>query len=200
LISNIIDKNISGLYLKNMKMIKKTEKNGTYTERLKRILDDDVSDIDSSEILNAAYDSLEAGDIDDARDLFLININMDGHSEDSLNGLAIALCENGEPEKALVVIKKAVELYGDDAITLANMGTILAENGKFSESVEYYEKSISADPYSSETYLGLIDLYVMFGNPAMAFLSCRRAQEALPEDPDIKETMAQILIEIAASL
>ena len=46
-------------------------------------MDDDVSDIDSSEILNAAYDSLEAGDIDDARDLFLININMDGHSEDS---------------------------------------------------------------------------------------------------------------------
>ena len=184
-----------------MKPTKKIEKTAVYTDKLKRILKkDDLADFDSNEILNAAYDKLDEAEYDAARDLFLISIKMDGYSADALNGLAIALCEKGETCNAMTVIKKAVELYPDDAVTLANTGTIFAENGIFAEAVGYYEKSLDADPGSPETYLGLIDLYMMFGNCAMAFLTCRRAAELLPDDEDINETMKQVLLEMAVSL
>lgn len=181
-------------------MNKQNDRNPLYRERLRRILNtEDVDRLDSNDIIDFAYDNLEAGQIDNARDLFLINLKTEGNSPDSLNGLAITLCEKGEVAQAMVVIKKAVELYPDDPVTVANMGSIASEAGDFAQAVYHYNRSLEIDPRSVDTHASLIELYMDTGDFGMALITCRTALDLVPGDESLQRLMEDIILEMAIS-
>ncbi|MGL4371018.1 MAG: tetratricopeptide repeat protein, partial [Spirochaetota bacterium] len=76
---------------------------------------------DVDQLIDLGFESVESGDYEKAYDLFMINMTMTGSSPDAINGLAISLCEMGNQDKALDVMKYAAGLYPDDAITIANL-------------------------------------------------------------------------------
>jgi tetratricopeptide (TPR) repeat protein len=178
------------------------EKLNRYNDKLTRILDNDELEIvheDSSYLIDFGYESIEIGDFDKAYDLFMLNLGIDGESPDALNGVAIALCEMGKKEIGLKIINKASEQYPDDAITLANTASISWENGDFARAVQYYHKSIEADPSQVETFLNLAELYLENGFLPMALASCMNAMKNFPDNKQLIDLNNDIILEMAIS-
>jgi tetratricopeptide (TPR) repeat protein len=119
---------------------------------------------------------------------------------DILNGLGITLCEMGRLHESRQVLKIAVDITPDDAITLANMAGVLWEMNDYEEAIHFYRKSLEADPEIEETHYNLINLYMETGSLFMAFIHCQDLINMNGESEEAREMMEDIILNLGISI
>jgi tetratricopeptide (TPR) repeat protein len=98
------------------------------------------------------------------------------------------------------VLEKTVELYPDDAITLANIAGLYWEEGDSGKAVYYYCKSLNSDKSIPETHLNLINLYYEQGQLFMAYIACLNLMKIHPDNPQAKEIIDDLIIDMGLTI
>jgi tetratricopeptide (TPR) repeat protein len=152
--------------------------------------------IDTDSLIDTGYKYLELEEFKKAFKIFSMIIRINGIDPDSLNGLGVALCELGRLKTSKTVLEKTVELYPDDAITLANIAGVYWDEGEIDKAVYYYSKSLDFDKSITETHLNLINLYYEQGNLFIAYIACLNLLKLFPDNVQALETRDDIIIDL----
>jgi tetratricopeptide (TPR) repeat protein len=171
-----------------------------YISKLVRILTyDELLEYSNDEdsLVDIGYNSLELGDFRKAFKIFSAAVRLNGGDDpDGLNGLGVALCELGRLKSSKAVLEKTVELYPDDAITLANIAGLYWEESDSGKAIHYYYKSLEMDAGIPETHLNLINLYYEQGHLFMAYIACLNLLKIYPDNEQAKEIIDDLIIDM----
>ena len=91
--------------------------------------------------------------------------------------------QQGEPNQAITVYRKSLEVRPDDARTLLNLGVALADVGDFGGAIESYRKSLAADPAQPLAHVNWGIALEALGDTAGAVTAFRRAITVDPNEP-----------------
>ena len=112
---------------------------------------------------------------------------MPANSPDYLEGqhyLGIALHHLGQHEQAISVLEKSIELSGDRADWLGDLGNVLAAQGKYDAAIKIFEKATAKAPHDALTRINLGSVYERAQQDEQAE-ACYKA--ALAIDPACRE-------------
>ncbi len=175
----------------------------TYKEKIKRILtSEELTEFnkDTSSLIDFGYEYVELGDYKRAFKLFSLGARLNGSDPDILNGLGISLCEMGKFRASRLILEKALELYPDDSITLANLAGVCWEEYDIDMAIYYYTKSLEVDPSIQETHFNLINVYYEQGDLFMAYISCLNLLKIFPGNESAIELRDDILLNLGLSV
>lgn len=170
-----------------------------YLSKLTRILTREEMGrflIDTDSLIDTGYKYLESEEFKKAFTIFSMIIRINGIDPDSLNGLGVALCELGRLKTSKTVLEKTVELYPDDAITLANIAGVYWDEGEIEKAIYYYSRSLDYDQSITETHLNLINLYYEQGYLFNAYIACLNLLNIFPDNIQAKETRDDLIIDL----
>ena len=91
--------------------------------------------------------------------------------------------QQGAPNQAITVYRKALEVRPDEARTLLNLGLALADAGDFAGAIESYRKSLAADPAQPLAHVNWGIALEALGDTAGAVSAFRRAIAVDPSEP-----------------
>lgn len=151
-------------------------------------------------LIDRGYECVENGDLDNAFKLFTLGASLDNSDPEILNGLGITLYEMGKINESRVVLERAVRLNPDDAITYANLAGSCWELEDYEKAVFYYAKSIEKDDNIEETHFNLINCYIEIGAIFMALIACKKFLDLFPDNPEGKELMFDIILNLGISM
>jgi len=135
----------------------------------------------------AAYERSDRWDL--AESDLMKSLELQPDEPNVVNYLAYSwLIQGRHYDKAIELLKKAVEVRGEDAHILDSYGWALYKNGEFEEALVYLEKSNLMMPFSVEVNDHLGDVYWHLGRKTEAGYQWKRA---LSFDPD--EDQAKLL-------
>ncbi len=95
--------------------------------------------------------------------------------------LGLAHAQTGNILKAIVHLKKAVELTPDNPVFANNLGEALRRNGDFEKAIKYYKQAISIAPNFSQSYYNLGVAFRDIGETAQSIEQYKKAIQANPE-------------------
>ncbi|MBN2400895.1 MAG: tetratricopeptide repeat protein [Spirochaetes bacterium] len=170
-----------------------------YLSKLTRILTREEMGrflVDTDSLIDTGYKYLESEEFKKAFIIFSMIIRINGIDPDSLNGLGVALCELGRLKTSKTVLEKTVELYPDDAITLANIAGVYWDEGEIEKAIYYYSRSLDYDQSITETHLNLINLYYEQGCLFNAYIACLNLLNIFPDNIQAKETRDDLIIDL----
>jgi regulator of sirC expression with transglutaminase-like and TPR domain len=79
-----------------------------------------------------------------------------------LNNLANHYKLHGSYERAIAILKTAMEIFPDQPTFIVNLGNVYERSGKISQAAIEYEKAIAIDPYLCEAYYNLGLLHFLY--------------------------------------
>lgn len=120
--------------------------------------------VDLSDIVKRARDSLKSGDNSGAVELFKKAIEQDQNDPMLHNGLGLSYFKSGLLSNAEDEYRKAIELDGDCVECLNNLGVLKSNQGNISDSKASFERAISIDTEYPEPYFNLGVLYEKNGD------------------------------------
>ena len=91
----------------------------------------------------------------------------------------------GESDKAIIHLKKFARANQQDATVTYKLAWALANNGRFEESIDYYEKSLALDPTRAVIWLEFITMLKNMSDHKLALAKSVLAAEKLPGEPTI---------------
>jgi len=174
-----------------------------YNDRIKRLLTTEEFreyKKDASSLIDFGYDYIEIGDFKRAFKLFSMGARVNGSDPDILNGLGIVLCELGRLKASRAILEKAVTLYPDDSITLANLAGVYWEEGDFDHALFFYARALKTDPSILETHFNLINLHYEQGDLFMAYIACMNLIELHPDNQQAIEMRDDIILNLGLTL
>jgi tetratricopeptide (TPR) repeat protein len=183
--------------VKTMKDIK------AYKEKVKRILtSEELSEFykDTSSLIDFGYEYVELGDYKRAFKLFSLGARLNGSDPDILNGLGISLCEMGKFRASRLILERALDLYPDDSITLANLAGVCWEEYDMDMAIHYYTRSLEIEPAILETHFNLVNVYYEKGDLFMAYISCINLLKLFPDNDQAIELRDDILLNLGLSV
>ncbi|MFH0976716.1 MAG: hypothetical protein V1874_13110 [Spirochaetota bacterium] len=148
-------------------------------------------------LIDIGYKYLELEEFKKAFKIFSMVIRLNGIDPDSLNGLGVALCELGKLKSSKLVLEKTVEIYPNDAITLANIAGVYWEEGDVDKSIYYYSRSLDCDKSIIETHFNLINLFYELGHLFSAYAGCLELLKLEPNNDQAKEIRDDLLLDMA---
>ncbi len=120
-------------------------------------------------------------------------LSLDPRFPDAHTVIAVLYERIGDPEKAGVHYRRAVELAPEDGTVLNNLGTYLCGNEKYAESESYFLKALS-DPFYDTPDVSMTNA----GLCARLAGNDERAEEYLRAALDIRATNATAIYELAS--
>jgi aspartate beta-hydroxylase len=117
---------------------------------------------------NAAHTLLEQGRVADAEHEFSALLRDVPDERDALNFLAIRAHANQRPDEALELLARAMQAHPDDAVTLANFGTLQRERGQLDEAHAAMKRSTELAPQIFASRLRLGEILQALGRPVEA--------------------------------
>ncbi len=101
---------------------------------------------DITSLFETAYGLHVKGDDVRAEELYLRIIRQDPRNSNALNLLGTIYLERGEHDKALVLIKKAIQAYPMGAMFHNNLGNVFREMGLSKDAEKAYREALRVDP------------------------------------------------------
>ena len=93
-------------------------------------------------------------------ELIFLNLNDSGYEDPNLFlYLANIYISNGSEEKALIFLKRALEMKPEDPKIYFNLGTIYFKRNEYEISISYYLQGINYDPKNAYAYSNLAGCY-----------------------------------------
>ncbi len=112
---------------------------------------------------------------------------------DSLHQRAITAFQQGEPEVAVGLLRKAIEANPESAIVANDLGSVLAQTGRTTEAIPAFRRAIELAPTYPEAHNNLANIYLMTGNLEEAVASYLTALRLSPEYAEAYRNLASAL-------
>ncbi len=162
---------------------------------------DEINSIvkNTDSLIDIAYDLIEIEEYENSLDLLKYSYELHGFTPDLLNGLAEVYSEMDDSNTALRIMKKAADMYPNDAVTLANTATLFWENGDFAKGIYYYNLAIKENSTLLDAYINLINLHYECGDIFIAFITCLKILQVFPNDRQILELRDELIFDMAIS-
>jgi tetratricopeptide (TPR) repeat protein len=122
---------------------------------------------------------------DDAERYFDRELAIDPGNAQALTYLGDVEMKRNNPERALVLLKKAVQLRDDIRIAHVDLGSILAQRGQNQEAIAALQRAVKLDPAQPDAHFRLGRVYQAMGNSAAAqkeFATVRELHQKAEED------------------
>jgi len=137
------------------------------------------------------YDNLD--DLIPAKMAYLEVIKLRGNYMDAYKNLGVIYIRDQEPQKALDLSKKALEMVEDDYLFYYMAGTALLALKDFRESIPYLEKAVELNPTHSQLHNNLGTSYLTIGGYDKAYEHYLKSSEADPRNSLTFYNIASIL-------
>ena len=113
----------------------------------------------------------------EARKIFEQAVSLDSSLVEGYTSLARIVSTDGEHERAIALLQRAIELRPNDARTHFNLGVAFVNSGDFPRAAQAYERVIEISPTHTRAHLYLSDIYVKLGRTAESKALERKARE-----------------------
>lgn len=136
-----------------------------------------------AEALQIAVGYYRADRFDEARALYLRILEVDSRNPQAMHLLGLAERRLGRPDKALEMIRNALDILPGMADACYNLGSILAELGRIDEAVAAHRRALVLAPDLEDAYNALAALLCGRGGPrdwGLAILTFRRVLRLNP--------------------
>jgi tetratricopeptide (TPR) repeat protein len=125
-----------------------------------------------------------AGQLDQARALYLLELAVDPKNADALNFLGVLCSQQDDPSQAVELIRKALIEKPNSPDVHNNLGLALAALGKTDEAIAAYRRAIAIQPNLAEAHNNIGLALAAFGSINEAIAAFRRAVAIKPEYPE----------------
>lgn len=122
-----------------------------------------------AQLLNEGLAHHQAGRLDAARSCYQQSLKLNGSQPDALHLLGVVVCQQGDNEEAIVLIRRAIALQPNQPTYHSNLGNAFQQLGRLPEAVAAYGEAIRLQP-------GFADAY---SNSGHALRKLGRMQEAI---------------------
>jgi tetratricopeptide (TPR) repeat protein len=142
--------------------------------------------------IDAGYAAYERGDLDAAREHYLVALRSDSRAADALNGLGAVALQGGRPEDAERWFRQALNNNPADPVAQAGLVSL----GRESDPVATESRlkgAIARDPDVAASHFSLGTLEAQSGRWADAQQSFFRAYSLEPDNPDYRFNLAVAL-------
>lgn len=113
----------------------------------------------------------------EARSAFEQAVTLDSSLVEAYTSLARLVSIEGEHQRAIELLRRAIELRPDDSRAHFNLGVAFVNSGDYSQAAKAYEQVIEINPAHTRAHLYLSDIYVKLGRIAESKALERRARE-----------------------
>jgi tetratricopeptide (TPR) repeat protein len=128
---------------------------------------------------------------DDAKREFEAELSVDPDHPQALAYLGDIEMKRNEPEKALPLLKKAVQLKNDIRIAYSDLGAIFLERKQYQDAMTALQRAVELDPAQPDAHFRLGRLYHSMGDTAAAQKEFSRVRELHEkEDEDVAAKMS----------
>lgn len=138
-------------------------------------------------------DMLREGRIQDAIPLLEALAKGDPDNSDVLYNLGLAYSETGEPDQAVIKLKRLVSLEPMHARAWTAIGVAYKKMGKPDQAMEAMRQAVAADPTDGYSQRNLGAMLLGRGQREEALHHLRQAHMALPHDPQTTYGLASAL-------
>jgi len=114
------------------------------------------------------------------------------HLVEAYYGLAHTYLAVDDPEKAVDVFEKAIEVDGTNPILYRDLGLIAVQSNDFANAEVFFTKAIELAPHVPEVYEPLANLWVNIGETQKAISLYENALAVNPNDPTIQKDLAML--------
>jgi len=105
---------------------------------------------------------------DEAQTAFEAELSIDPAHAQALAYLGDIELKKNDPEKALPLLQKAIQIRNDVRIAYLDIGAILSDQKKYPEALAALQRAEKLDPAQPDAHYRLARLYRAMGNPAAA--------------------------------
>lgn len=124
--------------------------------------------LDAAELSRQAYKALEAGESQDAKELYDKLIESEGPDPTSLINRGVAKADIGEYEDAIDDYNEAIELNPEYAQAYNNRGYANQMLGEYGDAIDDYSSAIELNPENLRALQNRIEVYIELGKPEKA--------------------------------
>ena len=118
------------------------------------------------------------------------------HLVEAYYGLAHTYLAMDDPEKAVNVLEKAIEVDGTNPILYRDLGFIALQDNDFANAEIFFTRAIELAPHVTELYKPLANLWVNIGEIQKAISLYENALQVNPDDPVIQKELAMLYKEM----
>jgi tetratricopeptide (TPR) repeat protein len=128
---------------------------------------------------------------DEAKREFEAELVVDPENPQALAYLGDIEMKRNDPDKALPLLKKAVQLKNDIRIAYADLGAIFLERKQYQDAMTALQRAVELDPVQPDAHFRLGRLYQAMGNTPAAQKEFARVRELHEkEDEDVAAKMS----------
>jgi tetratricopeptide (TPR) repeat protein len=179
------DPDLLGLYGSTLNEVGKQEEALPVLEKAHQIKPDDINTTSS---LAALYDQLKMWKKSDS--LYETAIKKFPENALLLNNYSYSLSERGiQLNRALEMVRKALEIDSANGAYLDTMGWIYYQLGEYQNALQYIQKAMAEREDSAEVIEHLGDVYLKLGKPDEARKYWEKALGKNPENIDLKKKL-----------
>jgi Tfp pilus assembly protein PilF len=133
------------------------------------------------ELLQHAFREHQAGNLDQARRLYLQILSIDARHPDSLHLLGLAEYQSGQLESAERMVRRAIAAAGRVAIYHSTLGSVLHTKGNHQAAEASFERALALDPGHVEARFNLGNVLLELGRLEEAEVAFKAALAAKPD-------------------
>jgi tetratricopeptide (TPR) repeat protein/2-polyprenyl-3-methyl-5-hydroxy-6-metoxy-1,4-benzoquinol methylase len=149
----------------------------------------------SAQLLQAAIDHHQRGQLAEAERLYRSVLERDPRQPDALHFLGLAALQQGRSEEAATLIARSLEANKRNAEAHYHLGLACAALGRFKEVETHNRRVIALSPTHAPAHLNLGNALRALGQPREAAAAYRRAIAIAPNMPDAHFNLANVLSE-----
>jgi tetratricopeptide (TPR) repeat protein len=146
-----------------------------------------------AQALAMAWEYYQAGQLQQAEQLFRQILQADPNQVDALHLLGLIALQTGRDTLALYYLQAAVHLRPDFAEAHNNLGMALQTQGKFAEAVLSHEQAVRLRPDFAEAHNNLGRALQLLGNLAGAVASFQEAVRLRPDYAELHYNLGSVL-------
>ena len=145
--------------------------------------------------LQAAVALHNQGELDQAAEIYIQVLDIDGDNFNALNLYGCALRSMGRHRDALVFLQRAVAARPEDVAARFNLGNAFRDLGMTHDSSLQYKVAVEINPSDASLLYEYAKSLVLLGNIEKAIVCYRRAIEVKPDFPDAYLNLGNVLKE-----
>ncbi|QTA90106.1 tetratricopeptide repeat protein [Desulfonema magnum] len=130
--------------------------------------------------LNKAIQYHQAGQLQQAEEIYKKILEIHPNHPDALHLLGVAAHQVGNNEKAVNLIAKAIQLNPDNPNYYNNLGASFRNQGKLDEAVSCYQKTLQVKPDYAEAYNNMGNVFREMGRTDEAISCYQKALQLRP--------------------
>ena len=146
-----------------------------------------------SDSIDAALKHHQAGNLDQAEQVYRKILRVDPKHADALHLLGVIGHQRGQGEQAVALIGQAIAVRGSNSLYHSNLGAAHQSLGRHREAIVSFRRAIELNPRYADAQFNLGVAYEALGDTGSAELAYEQTLRLVPEHPESHNNLGNLL-------